>query len=123
MRIMRVDSYNTTTPDQGAVWWKKGPAGDILDIALGSDNLPRFITSTGLVVKMNEWGSVAWVKGIGSSNPQRIRIDSNGDMWIVCNTGTSADITVVKSTENARFRWRRFLGLPEVNLKRFVQKT
>ena len=100
MRIMRVDNYNTTTPDQGSVWWKSGPSGDILDIALGSDNLPRFITSTGLVVKMNESGTVLWAKGIGSSNPQRIRIDSAGDMWIVCNTGSSADIFVVKSTED-----------------------
>ena len=99
MRIMRVDSYNTTAADQGSVWWKSGPTGDILDIALGTDNLPRFITSTGHVVKMNESGTVLWAKDTGFSGPKRLRIDSAGDMWIA-HSLNNATIQMVKTNED-----------------------
>tara|TARA_B100000287_G_scaffold424613_1_gene469521 strand:+ start:2886 stop:7997 length:5112 start_codon:yes stop_codon:yes gene_type:complete len=93
--IMRFDSYNTTTTNQGSVWWKESTStSDIMDIALDRDHNPVFVNG-GNVTKIDPNGNVLWTKSTGGNNANKIRIDSDNNMWITCNNNSST-INVIK---------------------------
>lgn len=94
--IMRFDSYNTNTTGQGSVWWKESTSTqDIMDIAIDKDHNPVFAAG-GAVVKINPSGTVLWAKSVGGT-VNKIRIDSDNNMWITCNNTNTSQVTVVKA--------------------------
>ena len=95
--IMRFDTYNTNTTGQGSVWWKESTSTqDIMDIALDRDHNPVFVNG-GNVTKIDEWGNVLWTKSTGGGIANKIRIDSDNNMWITCNNSSSSAINVIKA--------------------------
>ena len=92
--ITRVDSYNTSTTNQGTIWWRRGDTSDIMDMALDSSGNLYAIQSNGRLLKINPSGTLIFSKAL-SGSLSKITIDSNDDIWINAD-GSGGVITIYK---------------------------
>jgi len=92
--ITRVDSYNTSTTNQGTIWWRRGDTSDIMDMALDSSGNLYAINSNGTLLKINPSGTLIFSKAL-SGSLSKITIDSNDDIWINAD-GSGGEITIYK---------------------------
>jgi len=101
--ITRVDNYNTTTTNQGTIWWRRSDTSSgsytnsehIIDMALDSSKNLYAIQSNGTLLKINPVdGSVIFAKTL-SGSLSKITIDSNDNIWINSD-GSGSEITIYK---------------------------
>ena len=92
--ITRVDSYNTSSSNQGTNWWRRGDTSDIMDMALDSLGNLYAIHSNGKLLKINPSGTLIFSKAL-SGSLSKITIDSNDDIWINSD-GSGGEITIYK---------------------------
>ena len=92
--ITRVDSYNTSTTNQGTIWWRQLDTSDVMDMALDSSGNLYTIQSNGRLLKINPSGTLIYSKVL-SGSLSKITIDSNDDIWINAD-GSGGVITIYK---------------------------
>ena len=93
--ITRVDNYNTTTTNQGTIWWKKLDSSDVMDMALDSSKNLYAIQSNGTLLKINPVdGTLIFARTL-SGSLSKITIDSNDNIWINSD-GSGSVITIYK---------------------------
>ena len=93
--ITRVDSYNTSSSNQGTIWWMRGDTSDIMDMALDSSGNLYAVTFNGKLLKINPlYGTLIYSKAL-SGSLSKITIDSNDDIWINSD-GSGGVITIYK---------------------------
>ena len=93
--ITRVDNYNTTTTNQGTIWWKELDSSDVMDMALDSSKNLYAIQSNGTLLKINPIdGTLIFAKTL-SGSLSKITIDSNDNIWINSD-GSDSAITIYK---------------------------
>jgi len=92
--ITRVDSYNTSSSNQGTNWWRRGDTSDIMDMALDSSGNLYAVNSNGKLLKIDPSGTLIYSKAL-SGSLSKITIDSNDDVWINSD-GSGGVITIYK---------------------------
>ena len=101
--ITRVDNYNTTTTNQGTIWWRRSGTSSgsytnsehIIDMALDSSKNLYAIQSNGTLLKINPVDGTIIFSRTLSGSLSKITIDSKDNIWINSD-GSGSVITIYK---------------------------